>query len=84
MLRNEPFWCEDFGVYLRVISNEEADRVCRDVQIYYCHEGVEWWANDAPPEFFREEWDIVQKPSEFTGTTHAVEVHIGKPEYEPT
>jgi len=81
MTKSEPFWCEDVGVYLQVISNEEADRICRDVQIYFSYKNDHVWEKDLPPqEYLRE----VDTPSSFPDYINAIEVHVGKPEYEPS
>lgn len=76
----EPFWCEKLGRFLKVIPKEEADRICKDVQIYYKFpEGI--WKRDLEPSgYLTGGFDM---PSSYHRALNAIEVHLDKPEYEP-
>jgi len=76
----EPFWCEELGRFLKVIPNEEADRICKDVQLYYKFPHGQWKV-DRSVEDYRH--PIVNRPTTYDRCLHAIEVHLDKPEYEP-
>lgn len=88
-LTAEPFWCDRRQKYLKVISNREADRMCKDVQLYYSFAGAvtdldearnSWWQDSTPEEYMSGESDL---PSQYFSCRYAVEVHLDKPELRP-
>lgn len=83
---SEPFWCEELGKHLQIIPNEEADRICKDVQTWCTHirNGNRRWVRNRTPEWFRHPFQASYSlPSNYTEFAHAIEVHVGKPEYDP-
>jgi len=81
---SEPFWCEELGKYLKIISAEEADRICCDIQLYYCSNGDDgMWEEDLPPTEYRKHPPRLHTPSHFPDYINAIEVDPTKPEYEP-
>lgn len=77
MLSDEPFWCEELGKYLKVISIDEADRICKDVQLWWL--SPLGWRKDFLPEQYREG---VTLPST-TCVEYGIEVDTDKLEYDP-
>lgn len=79
---NEPFWCEELGKFLKIIPNEEADKIYLDVQMYYRNNVYgRIWGVDRPPEEYRQMEDL--HPSYYDNFSHAIEVDPPKPEYGP-
>jgi hypothetical protein len=79
---SEPFWCEELGKFLKIIPNEEADKIYLDVQMY-CRHNVygRIWEVDRPPEKYRQM--EYPHPSHYDIFSHAIEVDPPKPEYDP-
>ena len=74
-------WCEVQNKYLRVISLEEADRICRDIQLYFYIPGSNFgWERDSLPSLYRGNKELL--PSNYADTyLNALEVDVGKEEY---
>ena len=86
-------WCEIQNKYLRVVSLEEADRICRDVQLYFYSPGSNFgWERDSLPSLYRSNDDLFRSNSYLStfltrafnyGYINAVEVDVEKEEYVP-
>jgi hypothetical protein len=74
-------WCEVQEKYLRVVSLEEADRICRDIQLYFYLPGSNFgWEKDSLPSLYRSEHATF--PSNFESVyLNAIEVDVEKEEY---
>lgn len=87
----KPFWCGELGKHLMPISVEHADSICQDVQLYWTlgsGRSQPYWRQDhtTPEEYRRilmgaeEDWKF--HPARWLEHINAIEVDIGRPEYE--
>ena len=65
---------------IKQISKEEADRICKDIQL--------WWKDDDggkkdfSPTVYRED-KTIRMPGEFHNIEYGIEIDDDKPEYNP-
>lgn len=62
------------------IPVEEADRICKDVQLYFSGKDEVVWRIDDSPEHYR---GGMSPPSEWKNLVFGIEVDVDKPEYDP-
>lgn len=64
---------------IKEIPAEEADRICKDVQLYFTRKDEWIWWEDDSPQAYRD--GITSIPSTWKNLVFGVEVELDKPEY---
>ena len=66
---------------IKEISTEDADRICKDIQLCWRNDADDW-KKDFSPTVYRED-KTIRMPGEFHNIEYGIEIDDDKPEYTP-